>query len=254
VSIKVSRAMGMGKGAKICAGVCCLFAVLFVVMVPVGLFVIAPNMAQSNLDKSTINITNATLYMPNNLSAYPWAYQIVHAKMHNSAPFAVTLQKFTQTMTMRGDYSMMTKATNVTIATYEFPETHLEKGDNDVVVKVNMTILGNDDCGGGLLCFNIFKVSAAMVGVYPGITAFLELASDDIHVKTMGLSVPGKFHSSFKMSCHIGPDPAEPLNVSVLPECQISQRCAAPSTLLCSQVESFATTTTTTTPSNLIAM
>merc|ERR1712222_295101 len=52
-------------------------------------------MAQAALGMGSLNISNATVWMPSNISAFPWAEQIVHAQMTNPGPFSVTLKSFT---------------------------------------------------------------------------------------------------------------------------------------------------------------
>lgn len=246
----------LNTGAKICACVCCclvsilsVLGVAFLVTLSILTNKVAPFMAEAALGMSSINITNATVWHPNNISAFPWAEQVVHVKMNNPGPFSVTLNEFTQKMVMRGDYSMLTNATNVTLATYKFPETHLKPGENDVVVSVNMTVNNGDECG-SLPCFNVFQTYVALSPLFGVNAAFISLESEEMKVKSLGLTVKGSYSQTFNMNCHIiGADgtPEEPLNVSNEPVCKIPGGCQPPASLHCWMVGEFTTTTTTTT-------
>lgn len=253
----------MSAGAKACAGICCCLVgvmsalgVAFIVTFFILTNKIAPFMAQAALGMSSINITNATVWMPSNLTENPWAEQVVHVTMSNPGPLPVTVKKFTQRMVMRGDYTFLTPEVNVTIASYEFPQQHLKPGDNHITVKVNMTILNNSLCGFNAVgqptpCFGLFISQAGYVGLIPEIpAAFLSLESDDMEVKAMGLSVKGGPYSTFfKMSCKISDEqPPNPLNVSLEPACQaLPKGCSAPAQIGCWQVADFSPPTTTTT-------
>merc|ERR1712007_160234 len=122
-----------------------------------------------------------------------------------------------------------------TIASFEFPETHLKTGENIVVVNVNMTVLNNTGCG-DFTCFNVFQTYAGMVGV-PGFgvnAAFISLEGDDMKVKSLGMTVKGSYSQTFRMNCKVIGDgsPAEPLNVTDEPACKAIKAeggCTAPS-------------------------
>jgi len=113
---------------------------------------IVPSLTQVLLDERTINITNATLYFPNDLKRSPRVIQEVHATctLTNAGASAVTLHGFTQKKTMMGDYSLVgvpKDVTSVQIAEHEFPELYLQPGANDIHVSVNMRLQGLDECG-----------------------------------------------------------------------------------------------------------
>lgn len=247
----------LNTGAKICAGVCCclvsilsVLGVAFLVTLSILTNKVAPFMAEAALGMSSINITNATVWHPTNTSAYNWAEQVVHVKMNNPGPFSVTLKEFTQKMVMRGDYRPLTEATNVTLATYKFPETHLKPGENDVEVSVNMTLNNGDDCA-PFNCFNIFQIYVGRPKGFGINAAFISLESEEMKVKSLGLTVKGVYSQTFKMNCKmIGGGtglPEEPLNVSDEPVCKIPGGCQPPVMLSCWMVGEFTTTTTTTT-------
>lgn len=248
----------MSMGAKVCAGVCCclvsilsILGVVFLATISILTNKVAPFMASAALQTGTINISNATIWHPTNISAFPWAEQVVHVTMDNPGPFPVTLKKFKQKMVMRGDYGILTNMTNVTLATYEFPEVHLQPGANDIDVKINMTVSTQMCSGpyGSRLCFNDFQVAVAMIG-YGVDAAFISLESEEMKVKSLGITVKGTYAQTFKMSCAIiGIDgiPEHPLNVSNEEACQIPDGCQAPSAIQCWMVDAFVVTTTTTT-------
>jgi len=264
----------MSKGQKICCGVCCGIIVILVIMIPVGLFAIAPKLSQHYLDQSTLQITNATLYYPSKRENQHWAIQIVHANMHNPAPFGVTVKKFKQKMFMYSSEKNLSligagfpNITGQQLAEFEFPELKLKKGNNEIAVTVNMTLVsGHDDCGKSSSCFGIFQTLAAFSRGF-GLGAYMQLSGDDMHVKSMGLGVPGKFSSSFELNCSVygfmnettgkweaQVSPENPVNVSEIPECIAAGGCVKPSQIMCdtSSIPASAEpgyTTTTTTPS-----
>merc|ERR1712228_253636 len=212
---------------------------------------LVPSLVQGLLDQSTINITNATLYFPKDLRSNPWAIQEVHAVMTNAGPTPVTLYGFTQKMTMKGDYSLVGVPKNVTsvqIAEYEFPELYLKGGANNIHVSVNMSLQGLEECGKSITCFNAFQSAIGFADVFPTVNAFMELASDDMTVQTLGVQMPGKYHSKFNMSCFVnagGAPPEHALNVSELDECIAAGGCVKPTQIRCGQVDSFDPNVTT---------
>jgi len=243
----------MSKGQQICCGICCGILVFLVIMIPVGLFAIAPKLSQHYLDQSTLKITNATLYYPAKRENQHWAIQIVHATMHNPAPFRVTVKAFKQKMFMYSSLANLSvlnagfpNISGQQLAEFEFPELTLRKGDNAIEVTVNMSLVsGYDDCGSLSSCFGIFQILAAFSHSF-GLGAYMSLSGDDMHVKSMGLGVPGKFSSNFVLNCsvygfmnettgkwekHVVPE--HPVNVSEVPGCIDAGGCVKPSQIMC---------------------
>lgn len=202
--------------------------VVLVVMIPVTLYSIMPSIAQSNLNKGTISITNSTVYMPKNLTAHPWVYQETHAIMYSNAPFSVTMKPFTQTMTAI-DWRNMNwfgPSRRVVIGEVVFPEVKLEKGENHIHVFMNITVNTSHDkeCFGnsnGWTCFFDYQLYTTQWGG-PGV---MEMTSDDARVKTLGITIPGKFHSKKYMKCTKIDSPEHPVNVSNIPACIESGGC-----------------------------
>jgi len=241
--------------------------VVLAVMIPVTLCSIMPSMAQSNLKKSVINITNSTVYMPNNLTAHPWVYQETHAIMRSNAPFEATMKPFTQTMTAVDWRNMgwFGPSRRVVIGEVVFPEIKLKKGENHIHVFMNITVnnSNNKECIYndllGFTCFFDYQMYTTQWGG-PGA---LELTSDDARVKTLGITIPGKFHTKKHMKCTKIDSPEHPLNLSNVPACVESGGCnPLIGSMACEQVDEFlmcdedssapgyscTTTTTTSTP------
>jgi len=270
----------MSSGRKICAGVCCGVVLVLAIMLPVGLFAIAPKMTQGYLEKSTLQITNATLYYPGKRDQQTWAIQIVHANMHNPAPFGVTVKKFQQKMYMYSSLPNLSiigaglaNITGQELAQFEFPELKLKPGDNEISVTVNMTLTSTyDDCGHANSCFGIFQVLAAFSRSF-GLGAYMQLKGEDMHVKSMGLGVPGSFHSQFNMNCSVYAEfnettgkwvnevlPTHPVNVTEIPECIAAGGCVKPTQIMCDNTKipatampGYTTTTMTTTASTAMS-
>jgi hypothetical protein len=219
----------MSRCQKICSVCWLVVVVVLAVMIPVTLCSIMPSMAQSNLNKGTIEITNSTVYMPSDLTAHPWVYQETHAIMHSNAPFAVTMKPFTQTMTAVDwrNMSWFGPSREVVIGQVVFPEVKLQKGTNHIHVKMNITVnnSNNKECQYnellGWTCFFNYQLYAAQWGG-PGL---LKMTSDDARVKTMGITIPGKFHSTKYMTCSKIDSPEDPVNVSNIPACIESGGC-----------------------------
>lgn len=243
----------MSKGQKICAGCCCGVVLVLAIMLPVGLFAIGPKMSQGYLDKSTLQITNATLYYPSHRGNQTWAIQIVHANMHNPAPFGVHVKEFEQVMSMYSSLSNLSiigagfdNITGTKLAKFTFPAQTLKPGDNSIEATVNMTLTAvGDTCGKSSSCFGIFQVLAAFSRSF-GLGAYMSLEGSDMHIKTMGLGVPGSFHSRFDMNCSVYAEfnetsgkwvneviPTHPVNVSEVPECLEAGGCVKPTQIMC---------------------
>jgi len=199
------------------------------------------------------------LNQPKNMRENPWAIQIVHADMYNAAPFSVTLKAFTQKMTMVGNFSILgskANSTEIDIAEFTFPEISLKKGINQVKVEVNMSIINMDSCGPGNICFQVFSVAAALGAMF-GAPALMKLSSDDMHLKSMGLPIPGTYDSLFNLNCTIL-DAKPPqcmnatggefdcLNLTEVPGCVEAGGCAKPAELICVPQTHHSTTVTTT--------
>jgi hypothetical protein len=253
----LERQRKTSKNRKICCCCCGITSTVLVVLGLVGYFVIAPNMAQSNLDDSTLNITNGTVFHPKNCSEYPWAWQNISASMHNAAPFSVTLEKFSQTMTIFGDLTLFggPNITNISdkgieIAQFEFPEMHLKTGDNNITAKVNMTLLNQEKCGTSLTCFGLFETVVAMGAAFD-VPAFVTVNGKDMHAKVFGVRLFGTYHKAFQMECGLisgDTGPKHPINVTNESSCIASGGCAPVATLTCWQVHGYTTTTTTAKP------
>lgn len=218
----------------------------------VGYFAIIPNIAKSNLAASTLTITNGTVILPSDTIKYPWVWQNITAEMHNTAPLSVTLEAFTQTMTVFGDYSALGGGVHMDglqIASFEFPETHLKPGDNTIHATVNMSLMNQDKCGDGLTCFGVFETIVGVAGKFPSIPyAYVTIAGADMKLKSAGLSVHGTFSKAFKMNCNSdGKKPKEPVNTSTYQPCIDAGGCASIVMMNCSQVEEYDLGTTTTT-------
>lgn len=242
--------------------------VALAVMIPVALFSILPGVAQSNLNKATINITNSTVYMPKNVTAHPWVFQETHAIMHSDAPFDVTMKPFTQTMTAVDwrNMSWFGPSRRVVIGTVVFPEVKLKKGDNHIHVFMNITVDNshNEVCEKLFLpCFTLYQLYTTQWGGPAG----LELTSDDARVKTLGFTIPGKFHSKKHMLCTKIASPEYPMDLSQVQACEESGGCNPINSMMCEQVDEFdmcaedssakgyacGTTTTTTTAATTVA-
>lgn len=239
---------------KIC-GICC--GVTIPVVIILGLvanFAIIPNMAKSNLVKSTLKITNGTVILPSDLTNHPWVWQNITAEMHNAAPFGVTLKAFTQTMTIFGNYTPIFAGGDHTegldIANFTFPETALKPGDNIIHASVNMSLMNQDKCG-VYACFALFETIVAVAGKGMGIPhAYVTIAGTDMKLKSLGLPVHGTYNKAFKMNCNsAGETPKKPVNTSTYQPCIDADGCAPIVMMNCSEVEDyqFGTTTTTST-------
>lgn len=231
----------MSRCQKICSVICLVVVVVLAVMIPVTLCSIMPSIAQSNLNKGSIKITNSTVYMPKNLTAHPWVYQETHAIMHSNAPFAVTMKPFTQTMTAVDwrNLSWFGKSREVVIGQVVFPEVKLQKGENHIHVFMNITVnnSNNKECYYndllGWTCFFDYQLYTKQWNG-PGL---LKMTSDDARVKTLGITIPGKFHSTKYMACSAIDSPKDPVNVSTIPACIESGGCnALVGSMACDQV------------------
>lgn len=214
--------------------------VVLAVMIPVTLCSIMPSIARSNLEKGTIQIVNSTVYMPSNLTAHPWAFQETHAIMHSNAPFEVTMKAFTQTMTAIDwrNNSFFGPSRRVVVGEVVFPEVKLKKGQNNITVTMNITVnhSSDEEC---LLypfysCFQDYQIYVTQWGG-PGL---VEMTSDDARVKTLGITIPGKFSSKKYMACSKIESPEHPLDLSKVPACIESGGCSPIiGSMKCEQVE-----------------
>lgn len=228
-------------GGLCCLGCCGVTVLLAVIMVPVAFYSIIPNMAQNNLNKGKVEITNSTVIMPTNLTAHPWILQESHITMHSGAPFASTMKKFNQTMYAVDwrNLSWFGPSRIVPIGHLEFPEQTLYPGENNFVIKVNVTVdLSHDkDCYFnkelGWTCFFDYQLYMVQWGGPAG----LMLQSDDVKIETLGISVPGKFKTNKTMTCHKLPSPEVSFNVSLMPECQYAGGCQAPRSMACNSAD-----------------
>lgn len=219
----------MSRCQKICSICCLVVVVVLAVMIPVTLCAIMPSIAQSNLEKGSIQITNSTVYMPKDLTTHPWVYQETHAIMHSDAPFEVTMKPFTQTMTAVDwrNMSWFGPSREVIIGQVVFPEVKLKKGENHIHVFMNITVnnSNNKECylndQLGWTCFFDYQLYTTQWGG-PGL---LKMTSDDARVKTLGITIPGKFHSEKYMTCSKIASPKNPLNLSNVPACIESGGC-----------------------------
>jgi len=257
----------MSRCQKICSVICLVVVVVLAVMIPVTLCSIMPSIAQSNLNKGTINITNSTVYMPKNITAHPWVYQETHAIMYSNAPFTVTMKPFTQTMTAV-DWRNLTwfgPSRRVVIGEVVFPEVKLQKGENHIHVKMNITVnnSNNKDCYYndllGWTCFFDYQLYTKQWNG-PGL---MKMTSDDARVKTLGITIPGKFHSKKYMTCSKIASPEFPMDLSNVSACIESGGCnpligsmaceQVSEVLMCAEdtkVEGYSCNTTTTTTSS----
>jgi len=234
----------MSRGKLGCIGCCAVTVLVLAVMIPVSIFSIMPSMAQSNLKKATINITNSTVYMPQNLTAHPWVYQETHAIMYNHAPFEATMKPFKQTMTAVDWRNMgwFGPSRRVVIGEVVFPEVKLKKGENHVHVFMNISVnnANNKDCKYydlfGWTCFFDYQMYTTQWGGPGG----LELESDDARMKVLGFTIPGKFHSKKHMACTKIASPEYPMNLSNVPACVESGGCnPLIGSMACEQVDEF---------------
>jgi hypothetical protein len=224
-----------------CFGCCGVTVVLVAVMLPVTIYSIMPSMAQSNLNKGKIQITNSTVYMPNNLTAHPWIMQESHITMHSSAPFASKMKKFSQTMYAVDWRNLGWFGPNrtVPIGRLEFPEQVLKPGDNHFTIKVNVTVDNshNKDCymnkALGWTCFFDYQLYMVQYGGPAG----LMLQADDVKIETLGITVPGRFKTNKTMACKKLDNPENPLNVSAVPACVYAGGCKAPASMACNSTD-----------------
>jgi len=134
----------LGKTSKICIGCSVCTVVIAAVLIPVGLLVIAPKLAQHILDTSVISLPNATMNPCNTLEA--WFQNQVGITL--SAPLSSTLHAYTQSVstttcgsgsTLQGGYACADP--NVTLlGTYTAPAMELSNGVNNKEFGVRMDI------------------------------------------------------------------------------------------------------------------
>lgn len=118
------------KACKIASGL----AVLAVaILVPVGVFVIAPKVAQNIVDKMDIRITNMTLFLPDAGKTVP---AFCSMSLHNSAPIGATMDVTNITASTdkahKGNYS--------SFGEFIMPETKIHPGNNQITFPSNLTI------------------------------------------------------------------------------------------------------------------
>merc|ERR1712228_1125737 len=135
---------------------------------------------------------------------------------------------------------------------------------------------GMYDCGKTSSCFALFQTLAAFSGPGStfGINAYMALKGDDMHVKSMGLGVPGKFSSNFFLNCSVYKVfnetsdkwesevlPEDPVDVSTVPGCIEAGGCVKPAQIMCDSATlpavaepGYTTTTTTKAPTTTTVM
>lgn len=203
-----------------------------------------PQMAKSSLEKGTVTIVNSTVYQPNDLIANPWVIQEVHAEMHNGAPIGVTMKAFKQTLVGLDPLHMgwinvagnKTGPYSVVLGSLEYPEVKLSPGSNSIHVKFNVTLNSTSHC--------MYYPSLACFQAYAAMTqhgqAVMKMVADGMKVKALGITVPGSFDTVKYVNCTPIDAPAEPLNVSDVPECAaLPKGCRAPASMKCEQLKDF---------------
>jgi len=153
--MKDAPKLPMSTGKKVCIGCTVGIAVFAAVMIPVGLLVIAPKMAQSAIDQSVFHLTNSTVYgVPlNEVDGYNsfngWATQnlIVHSdfflggRLHEAnVSMIINMPNATATLEEGG-------FTPGEVGWFTMPETTISKGDT--VINFTAPIHFNSTADGG---------------------------------------------------------------------------------------------------------
>lgn len=220
----------MGNGKFICIGVCACVVVVIIVMIPVSIFVIAPNVAQSTLANSVISLPNMTMA----------ACATPYAKIWNKAKITVpalpikadsTILKYNQTVYTRACYvnggltpgyccgskwtetcmNMAGIAKNdatdeeMFMGWFNFPQMTMSAGDNyktfDVTMINNMTVV----------------IQAWVVPLFlVRIPASLIMKAEGVSVKTMGLTINGRTMHN-EMTCFAVEDPLNAPTIALDP-------------------------------------
>jgi len=182
---------------------CCVCSVIVVsAMVPVGVFVIAPKVAQSIMDKTIINLPNSTMN-PCTSSLESWIHN--NAVITLNAPFPImpttTLHSFKQVLhtttcnvsgQVVGGAECGSKAAPNLLGTYTSPEMKLNKGDNTNNFTVSMDLKDPAVITQGFILPMLTPVFSGA----PGGKARLILSAEDVTISLLGVKIRGlKLHN-----------------------------------------------------------
>lgn len=180
---------GLGSGAKCCIVCGVVTVVVLAVMIPVGIFVIGPNVAQHVLDQSTVALPNLTqAACPAN---YTWLFNSAKINVPKIGPIAIssTIVSFKQEVwTTSCDKDGVTSpgalcgdnAIETQMGTYTSPEMTVSPGDN----YNNFTVVMNSNSS---LILNAWVVPLWLTQE----KTRLILKATDVSVKVMGLTFKG---------------------------------------------------------------
>jgi len=212
----------MNPAAKCCLGCLCVSVLVLAVLVPVGIFVIAPKMAQGNLNSAHLSIPNATL-LPCTTS---FVESIITMDLDNDAPVGATLHAFNTTLSTYmcpgntgGNECAMENTTEVVLGSYMSPAATLKHGTNQIQQTVSM---------------QVGDVSTLLTGfVLPLVMdkkVLLVVTAHDVSMSILGIHV-GKLSLRKELTCthfatstenpdpkYCGPDAAGPQDASATAE------------------------------------
>jgi hypothetical protein len=131
-----------------CCGICCgITVVVLGIMIPVGIYVIAPKVAQHLLDTSEIEISNSTMLTCG--SPVAWLINTVSIKLDAPLPITSELHAFTQKLStttcnvdgqVAGGYACGENATVTALGNYTNPSMTLKNGKNHQAFEAAMEL------------------------------------------------------------------------------------------------------------------
>jgi len=139
--------MGLSSCAKGCIACGVGTAVVFAIMIPVSLLVIAPKMGQHALDISEMNIPNATVFdIPDNLHLNHTAMMVNHVNlMQTSLPFSAKLHETQMVMHIPAYEGQWFSWPERNLAYFTMPELDIKHGTNAFSITSTITVMENTD-------------------------------------------------------------------------------------------------------------
>merc|ERR1711957_934915 len=131
-------------GACLCCVACgCCTVLVLAVMIPLGIFVIGPKMAQHMMDNTVVTLHNSSVVPKGgaDLAIGQLANMYVNSTINTPGPFSLTTEAYTATLSA----NVVTSAFNTTdkfveLGTFVFPSMHLDKGNNQEIFSTDFNI------------------------------------------------------------------------------------------------------------------
>jgi len=205
---KLGKSFKMSCRAKICICCCASTVVLLGVTIPVGLFVIAPMVAQHILDSSEFNLRNSTMRTCASLHAEG----INTVSISNPGMFSTTVHPFQNKMIARGcnvsgewksEWSCE-KPESVELGYFTSPDMHLKPGANNVTFAVRINL--HD----ATMLTNLFVVPL----FFEDSNATMTIEGEGVSLTALGLSL-NDLHMRKTMTCR---------KVEILPYAEIPDK------------------------------